>query len=266
VINHFPYVENFENGTGSWHTEGYNNSWQYGTPASLKINKPASGTKAWKTSLRGQYNENELSYLYSPCFDISALAVPYLTFNVAMDLEQCRPFVCDKSWIEYSSNGKTWIKLGAYGQGTNWYNRQGENVWDSANHTTWHMAGIGLPPGLNELQLRFVISSDPSVTREGVAIDDIRIFDKQVNPSNIDWKLYPNPTTGVTGLLSNHEPGKTVSLQLFSAAGQLIHHQTFVASGFLDNTVLNLSTFAKGVYALKVEEGVNKKVFKLVKQ
>jgi hypothetical protein len=265
VLNNFPYIEHFENGTGNWHPEGYHSSWQYGPPASLKINKAASGTKAWKTSLRGQYNENELSYLYSPCFDISTLALPYLTFNIAVDLEQCRPFVCDKSWVEYSANGKTWIKLGAYGQGINWYNRQGENVWDSANHTTWHMAGIDLPSGLNQLQLRFVISSDQSVTREGVAIDDIRIFDKQVNPSHLDWKLYPNPTTGVTSLLSNHEPGKTVSLQLFNAAGQLIHHQTFVASGFPDNTDLNLSAFPKGVYALKVEDGGNKKVFKLVK-
>ncbi|HEX6913698.1 MAG TPA: S8 family serine peptidase, partial [Chitinophagaceae bacterium] len=73
VITVYPHIENFENGPGGWHTEGHNTSWEYGMPASLRINTAASGTKAWKTKLKGQYNENEESYLYSPCYDISGL-------------------------------------------------------------------------------------------------------------------------------------------------------------------------------------------------
>jgi hypothetical protein len=265
IISSFPYYETFENGTASWHTEGYRSSWQYGTPASLKINKAAGGTKAWKTNLRGQYNENELSYLYSPCFNISSMASPYLTFDLALDLEDCGQFICDKFWLEYSADGKTWSKVGTFGQGINWYNKPVENVWDSANYN-WHTAGINLPVAINQLQLRFVLSSDAAVTREGTAIDNIQMFDRQINASNIQWKLFPNPASNITSLISNHQSGKLVIVQLFNAAGQLLLQKEFTSSGFLDNTSVNISSFPKGLYALKVDDGVNAKIFKLLKE
>jgi hypothetical protein len=67
-ITTFPYLQNFENSSGGWYTDGVATSWQYGTPASPKINRAASGSYAWKTTLSGNYQDNELSYLYSPCY------------------------------------------------------------------------------------------------------------------------------------------------------------------------------------------------------
>jgi len=52
-----------------------------GPPVKTIINKAANGTKCWVTSLTGNYNDNELSYLYSPCFDLSGLAHPILSFS-----------------------------------------------------------------------------------------------------------------------------------------------------------------------------------------
>ena len=74
LVNTFPYLQNFEGGDGGWYVTGNASSWEYGTPASTQINKAASGTKAWKTSLAGNYNDQEYSYLYSPCFDIGGLS------------------------------------------------------------------------------------------------------------------------------------------------------------------------------------------------
>ena len=68
-----PYLQDFEAGNGSWYTDGKNYSWEYGTPSSTKINRAASGAKAWKTRSKGNYNDKESSYLYSPCFDITGL-------------------------------------------------------------------------------------------------------------------------------------------------------------------------------------------------
>ncbi len=266
VVTQFPYYESFENGTGYWHTEGYLNSWQYGTPSSYKINQAASGTKAWKTALRGQYNENEQSYLYSPCFNISNLQSPFLSFNMALDLEDCGQFICDKAWIEYSADGKTWSKLGSYGQGINWYNRKNDNVWDSANYTNWHMAGFALPSGLQQIQFRFVLFSDTYTTREGIAIDDVQLFDQQNNLSDLNWRLYPNPASTAASLLSTHTAGSNVTVQLFNSIGQLVLQQNFTASGFVDNTILNVDRLAKGVYAVKTTDGTNTKILRLVKQ
>jgi hypothetical protein len=178
VVSSFPYLQNFEAGAGNWYAEGHNSSWQFGTPASLKITKAGSGNKAWKTSLIGSYNDNELSYLYSPCFNTSTLSQPYLSFAMATDLEQCEHSVCDAAWMEYTLDGSTWQKLGAYAQGTNWYNRPTENVWDSAGFKRWHTASTALPVA-SKLQLRMVMQSDGSLIKEGVAIDDIHVYDRQ---------------------------------------------------------------------------------------
>jgi len=181
VISSFPYLQNFEADNGSWYADGQKSSWQYGTPASQKINRAASGSKAWKTSLVGNYNDLEQSYLYSPCFDIAGMTTPTLSFSVALDLEDCGTTLCDAAYIEYSADGTTWTKLGAYGLGTNWYNKNGSgnnvNVWSIRDYTRWHVATIPLPTGLNRLRLRFVMASDPYTSFEGIAVDDIHIYD-----------------------------------------------------------------------------------------
>src|SRR5690606_12632977 len=65
------------------------------------------------------------------------------------------------------------------GQGTNWYNHTytGTGVWSVQDYTRWHVATIPLPSGLDRLRIRFVMETDPAVTREGIAIDDIHIYD-----------------------------------------------------------------------------------------
>lgn len=181
TITSYPYLENFEAGDGSWYTLGKNNSWEYGTPSSGKVNRAASGSKAWKTNLTGSYKDQQLSYLYSPCFDITGLTNPTLSLSIALDLEDCGPDLCDGAYVEYSTDGSTWTRLGAYGQGTNWYNKNysGNNLWSVQDYTRWHVATIPLPsgPAYNRLRLRFVMTSDPFVDRDGIAVDDIHIYD-----------------------------------------------------------------------------------------
>jgi hypothetical protein len=186
VISSFPYLENFESGNGSWYSGGVNSSWEYGTPASTLINSAASGSKAWKTRLVGNYNDLELSYLYSPCFDITGMTNPTLSLSLALDLEDCGASLCDGAWIEYSADGVTWSKLGTMGTGTNWYNKNysGVQLWNIQNYTRWHVATQPLPTGLSRLRLRVVMSSDPAVNHEGVAIDDIHIYDNTMGIYN----------------------------------------------------------------------------------
>ncbi len=189
VISSFPYFENFESSDGSWYAKGTNSSWQFGTPASRTINAAASGTKAWKTGLAGTYNSNELSYLYSPCFNINALTTPTLSFSMAYDLEDCTQYgvVCDAGWVEYSYDGVVWQKLGSSGSGTNWYDYASSQIWTRSNKTYWHVATIALPKQTGNISLRFVMSSDDDVNREGIAIDDIHIFDNTM-------PIYTGPT------------------------------------------------------------------------
>lgn len=179
VISTFPHLENFESGNGYWYSSGKNSSWEYGTPASPKINRAASGTKAWKTTLVGNYNDKEVSYLYSPCYNTTGMTNPTLSFSAALDLEDCGGTLCDGAFVEYSLDGITWTRLGSMGVGTNWYNKNysGSHMWSVENYTRWHVVTTPLPPATNKLRLRIVVESDPFVTREGVAIDDIHVYD-----------------------------------------------------------------------------------------
>lgn len=176
VITSFPYLQNFEVNNGSWYSKGKNNSWQYGTPVSNKINRAASGAKAWKTRLAGNYNDLERSYLYSPCFDLTGMSNPTLSFSVALDIEDCGAQLCDGAWVEYSADGISWSKLGAAGSGTNWYNKVADQLWSIQNYTRWHVATVSLPSNMNQLRIRFVFETDEAANREGIAIDDIHVY------------------------------------------------------------------------------------------
>jgi hypothetical protein len=180
LITVFPHIENFETNNGYWHSSGFNNSWEYGVPAANKINKAASGTKVWKTNLTGNYKSNEKSYLYSPCYSIAGMTNPTLSLNIALDLEDCGVGgLCDGAYIEYSGDGITWTRLGDVGTGTNWYNQNysGNKLWSVQDYTRWHVATTPLPTGIPTIRFRVVVVSDPFVNFEGVAIDDVHIYD-----------------------------------------------------------------------------------------
>jgi subtilase family protein/type IX secretion system substrate protein/immune inhibitor InhA-like protein len=175
LISTFPYLEGFESNNGNWYTNGTNDSWQWGTPAKTIINKAANGSKCWVTSLTGDYNNNELSYLYSPCFDLSGLTSPELSFSHIFQTEDdCD---CDYHWAEYSTDGVNWIKLGTVDSGTNWYDNTARQAWQMS-YTKWHVSSYDIPTHGTQVRFRIVMSSDPATTYEGVGIDDVHIFDK----------------------------------------------------------------------------------------
>jgi len=175
LISSFPYLEGFENSNGNWYTNGINDSWQWGAPAKTIINKAANGSKCWVTSLTGDYNNNELSYLYSPCFDLSSLTAPVLSFSHIFQTEDnCD---CDYHWVEFSTDGITWSKLGSYGNGVHWFDDSARQSWQKSD-TSWHVTSHDIPPGTGLMRFRFVMSSDPGTTYEGIGIDDVHIFDK----------------------------------------------------------------------------------------
>ena len=184
LISSYPYLEGFEATNGNWYTKGVNSSWAWGTPAKAIINKAANGSKAWVTDLSGNYNDNELSYLYSPCFDLSSLIQPVLSFSHIHQLEDdCD---CDYHWVEYSTDGgMSWQKLGANGSGTNWYDNVTYQRWQ-VSKTKWEVSSIDIPSNYSSVRFRFILSSDGGVNYEGVGIDDIHVFDKAVIYSGPD--------------------------------------------------------------------------------
>lgn len=212
VVDTFPYLQDFETDNGFWYTDGVASSWFWGAPNGAIINKAASGSKVWMSNTGGGYNSNEHSYLNAPCFDISGLANPMLSFSMTLELEQCEGSLCDYLQMEYSfDQGATWQRLGSAGEGTNWYNDDASHAWTRQENGRWHVSSIPLPqppPGA-ALRLRFALHTDAGANLEGATIDDIHIFD-------LKYPIHEGPA----GPISNTVAGDT--LVQFVADGRLL--------------------------------------------
>lgn len=178
-----PYAQDFENWAGGWYVDTLESnlpSWEFGAPTTLNINSAYSGVNCWVTNLEGSYNNAELSYLNSPCYDFSDITEdPVLEFAINYNTE----LNYDGAYVEMSlDGGTTWDKVGAVGEGLNWYNFTNlftdlGDVW-AGNSNGWIIARHRLfgASGESEVRLRFAFGSDLSAAYEGVAIDDINIY------------------------------------------------------------------------------------------
>jgi Subtilase family/Secretion system C-terminal sorting domain len=210
VINTYPYREGFETNDGFWYTGGDNSSWEWGTPANTIINKAANGTKAWVTGLSSDYNNSEVSFLYSPCFDLSSLPQPVLSFSHIFRTEDaCN---CDFHWVEYSLDDITWTKLGASGSGTNWYDNATFQVWQ-ASSTRWQVSSYDIPVNPSKIRFRIVMYSDGAATYEGVGIDDIHVFNKTAIYSGANITSgFTQPVSGSNWINFNMGGNRVVSI------------------------------------------------------
>lgn len=168
-----------------------------------------TGPEFWRTNNAKSYTPKERSALYSPSFDISALATPMISYNSIVNLQ-----VSDGVILEYSTDNlnvadpaKVWRVLGnQIGEGVGWFTDRGiaakpgfqsgnDFGWTGVANPNWIISKHTLdeipngspalvppiPPG-NPLNVvfRFALAStstDPSAY-EGFALDNVRIGER----------------------------------------------------------------------------------------
>ncbi len=211
TVSTFPYTQGFESGAGDWVAGGTASSWALGTPAGTVINSAATGTKAWKTNLAGTYNNNEQSFVESPCFNFTSVSMPTISFKIWWNMENS----FDKAALQSSiDGGTTWQHVGNIGDPDNWYNNNstsgpgvgggiklgwsgrastsnGSGGWVTAKHT---LTGLG---GLPSVKLRVAFGSDGSGVDDGFAFDDVVI--SQVPPNNVGIAGITSPASAGCG-------------------------------------------------------------------
>ncbi|MHC1706067.1 MAG: lamin tail domain-containing protein [Bacteroidales bacterium] len=178
TINGF-YQEIFETGPGGWSsaTLAGPDEWELGTPSKQNLNSAHSGFNAWVTSLTEDYSINTNSYIISPCFDFTGLNNPHLSVWLHFRIENNY----DAMIMEVSVNDSTWYKITA---DAGFYNNTSTQPpvtppkW-SGNNNEWTQYMTSLPGLANKskVQIRFRFVSDYTEVDEGIAIDDIAIFD-----------------------------------------------------------------------------------------
>ena len=200
VLSSLPYTEGFESGPAGWITGGTASSWELGDPAGVFIDTANTGINAWVTNLDGDYNISEQSYIESPCFDFSALVIdPILEFAQIYNTESC----CDEGFVDISTDGGlTWNRLGAAGEGVNWYNDAFNNEWDgdSGPATEWRnvMHLLDGTAGESSVKIRIGFSSDGSIQNEGFGVDDFSITEQPPVNAELTAILSPMSNCGLT--------------------------------------------------------------------
>lgn len=193
VISSLPYSENFEASNGGWTDLGTSSSWEWGIPTGTFINAAASPTKAWVTNLDSIHNNDEASFLLSPCFDFSSLtADPFVSFSHIFETDGFG----DRDFVEVSTDaGSTWTKLGTFGTGNNWYTDQFNDWWSGTSGPVgqWQTADHVMTgtAGFSSVRFRIAFESDNFTTLEGVGIDNIRVLDTIIN-AGVSAILAPN--------------------------------------------------------------------------
>ncbi len=271
-IASFPYSEGFETSSGGWTASGAASSWAWGTPTGTVIASAATGTGAWATNLSGAHNDNELSYLESPCFDLSAQTMdPVLRFALTFETEAC----CDEGWVDISTDGGvTWTKSIDLGGAFNWYNDLGNQWWDGSNvsgsgvwdSTSNVLSGVA---GFPSVKFRFAFSSDGSVTREGFGIDNVSLdmpvsVEKVSSEDGITFSLYPNPTEDAFNLVTP-TAAKSITVEILDTRGQLIYNEEIPAARERIHKI-DVSSIAKGIYFVKISNDATSNTQKLIIQ
>jgi len=193
------YCDDFESGNIGWSAQlGPNGDpgtvWELGTPAFASTSTAFSGNNAWDINLSSVYTNNANAELYTPYFDFSSIGSARLSFMMN--------YYAENNWdgtrLEYTVNGGTnWIVLGTGSTnpgnqdpcGSNWYNddillssqlpgwtglANSGTGWLNSTYKLCCTNGIFFNP--TPVQFRFVFTSDPSVLRDGVSIDDFCIY------------------------------------------------------------------------------------------
>lgn len=196
-ITQFPYYQDFEQGSGGWaafnNNDGaMNGTWALGYPSKRTIIGAASGQNAWTTGGLGTlpYNDNDLSWVQSPCFDISALCNPQVELSVWWESE----LEWDGAALQVSTNGGgSWQHLGAFGDPHQWFNTDTIDALPNNQPSGWSGGGantnggaeqwlqarhnLSAYAGATSLQFRILFASDNIYNDDGFAFDDFHVYD-----------------------------------------------------------------------------------------
>ncbi len=245
-----------------------NELWQIGTPTTTNFNNVVSS--GYVTNPSGNYSDNTVAYLYSPCYNLAILENPVLKFNMVFDIE----INWDVLYMEYSLDGATWQVLGTAAD-PNWYNSSfidpnrvltiGKQ-WTGTD-TTLKEYSYNLAAFTNEpiMIFRFKFASDQNLNQEGVVIDDFVIdatavlavndFDKDA------FSIYPNPSSDIFNIRRINGNGEEMKLQVFDVTGKLIRNHDNITD---NNYKLDLIGVAKGVYFMRISIDNKQLVKKLI--
>jgi len=95
----------------------------------------------------------------------------------------------------------------------------------------------------------------------GITITESSIKDNE----RINFKFYPNPSNGIISI-ENRFINEKSELQLYNMQGEILYSEIFYNTNLLFVKEINLNTYPKGIYFLKIKNNKFARIEKLVLQ
>lgn len=182
-INHYPYFNNFDENDGGFMTVGADNIWGYGPFESRYRPSTYNENSGW-FSKQMEHSDRTISYLYSPCFDISSLETPHLSFMLSYYFfEEPHIEIYDKSKVQYSFNGKDWYDFEEELQHYVAYRQS--NFWEG-KQLDWTPQTFRLPQQATKIQFRWIIYNESQTGQGAIFLDNIHLYDLEFPIGSID--------------------------------------------------------------------------------
>lgn len=184
-----PYYDmsQINGGNGGWVSEdfGGNSTWEFNAAAKARIQ---TNEMVWVTHATEPYKADDISYVNSPCFNLSSFSRPVLSLKHWADTE-----TSDGAVVQYSvDGGENWERLGEVASGLEWYNRLTiasnpgfqDNLssgWSYTEQTEFAVGKHTLDMIQDRIQVRFRVAFASFTNREqrdGFAFNDFIIEER----------------------------------------------------------------------------------------
>ena len=174
---------------------GHEASWEHcAVKGSFKTGTQKEGDM-WLAGKPADSIDNEISWLESPCFDLSELTFPMVSMDIFESLENGR----DGAALFYTlDDGETWYRVGSTQTGANWYNGEGifntpgktmgdnegsmgwtkdTTAWATARHPLDTIRKTSLNEGVGCIRFRIAYNSNTYHNKEyeGFAVDNFLV-------------------------------------------------------------------------------------------
>ena len=290
------FSETWENGLGNWtatNTPTNPSSWinrDWVVKTGLPSNRPGKAIFGadpingnCSTSLQNGILRLESPQITFPTFTVGKYEMAFNHY-IATEMQW------DGGNIKYSLNGGAWTLVPKTAFSQNPYNTtlngttqsdnpmkgqasfsgtDGGSLGGSWGQSVIDLSKIGVVSGSN-IKFRFEVGTDGCNGIDGWYLDEIYVYncDKPVMAvENISLsnavQVFPNPTSGKV-TIQNNSAAKLTNAQVYSVSGQLI--KSFTLDKAAKSSIIDLSTFAKGTYVIKVNSDSESTSVKVIKK
>jgi hypothetical protein len=251
TISSYPYTESFESGTGAWTqetTDDHNWTRNSGSTPTANTGPTAASAGSWYMFVESSapYSPSQRAAFISPCFNLSAVSNPYISFNYHM-----YGATTGSLELQASTDGITWTALwSASGdKGNTWFTKVISLNAYSAGTVQLKMVGVTGSGATSDMAIDDIIVGAGVDCASGIsAFPYTESFESgigawsQSSSDNYDWTR----RSGTTPTSSTGPPGASAGTWYYytEANGPSNGHQAFFMSPCFNLTNRRNATFS----------------------